>query len=81
MTGILAATDQPDLAKAFLAFTQTPAFQSAVPTTNWMYPATDIPLPEGFETARPEKSLLLSAEEAQAARDTALAEWQAALAQ
>lgn len=81
VTGVLAASDQPDLAKAFLAFTQTPGFQSAIPTTNWMYPASDIPLPEGFETARPEKSLLMSAEEAQAARAPALAEWQAALAQ
>lgn len=81
VTGILAASDQPDLARAFLAFTRTEAFQSVIPTTNWMYPATDIPLPEGFETARPEVSLLLSADEAQAARDPALAEWQAALAQ
>lgn len=81
VTGVLAASDQPELAQAFLAFTQTPGFQTAIPTTNWMYPATDIPLPEGFETARPGKSLLLSAEEAQAARDPALAEWQAALAQ
>ncbi len=81
VTGVLAATDQPDLAKAFLAFTQDPAFQAAIPTTNWMYPAAAIPLPDGFETARPDKSLLMTAEEAQAARDPALAEWQAALAQ
>jgi thiamine transport system substrate-binding protein len=80
VTGILAGTDQPELARAFLAFTQTPAFQSAIPETNWMYPAIALPLPEGFETARPETSLLLTADEAEAARDAALAEWQAALA-
>ena len=81
VAGVLAASDQPDLAKSFLAFTQTPEFQAVIPTTNWMYPAAEIPLPEGFETSRPETSLLLGAEEAQAARDPALAEWQAALAQ
>jgi thiamine transport system substrate-binding protein len=38
-------------------------------------------LPEGFETARPAVSLLLTADEAAAAKDAALAEWQAALSQ
>jgi thiamine transport system substrate-binding protein len=32
-------SDQPDLARAFLAFTQGPEFQAVIPTTNWMYPA------------------------------------------
>ena len=81
VSGILAGSDQPDLARAFLAFSQTPAFQEVIPQTNWMYPAGDVALPEGFETARPVASLLMSAEEAQAARAGALAEWQAALAQ
>jgi thiamine transport system substrate-binding protein len=81
VAGKLGATDQPALADAFLAFTQTAAFQSVIPTTNWMYPASDVPLPEGFETARPGVSLLMTADEAKAARDEALAEWQAALGQ
>ena len=76
----LAATDQPVLADAFLAFTQSAEFQALIPETNWMYPAGDVPLPEGFETARPVTSLLMTAQEAQAARGPALAEWQAALA-
>ncbi|VDC23237.1 thiamine ABC transporter substrate binding subunit [Pseudogemmobacter humi] len=76
---VLASSDQPGLARDFLAFTQSPAFQSVIPETNWMYPATEIPLPEGFETHRPETSLLLGAEDAQAIRAEALAEWQAAL--
>ncbi len=80
VTGILAATDQPELAKQFLAFTQSPAFQALIPTTNWMYPASATALPEGFEDRRPEKSLLLTADEAEAARGPALEEWQAALA-
>lgn len=77
----LAATDQPALADAFLAFTQSAEFQALIPETNWMYPAGDVPLPEGFETARPATSLLMTADEAAAARSAALAEWQAALAQ
>jgi len=81
VSGILAGSDQPDLARDFLAFSQTPAFQGVIPQTNWMYPAGEVALPEGFETARPEVSLLMSAGEAQAAREGALAEWQAALAQ
>ena len=80
VSGVLAASDQPELARAFLAFTQSPAFQSVIPETNWMYPAVETTLPQGFETARPETSLLLSADEAASLRDAALTEWQAALA-
>jgi thiamine transport system substrate-binding protein len=77
----LATTDQPQLADRFLAFIGSEAFQSVIPTTNWMYPATAAPVPEGFDTLiKPEKSLLLSAYEAAAVRDAALTEWQAALA-
>ena len=83
VAGKLAATDQPELADAFLAFIGTEAFQSVIPTTNWMYPAVTpaAGLPAGFETLiTPETSLLLTADEALAAREGALAEWQAALA-
>lgn len=82
VAGKLAATDQPALADQFLGFMLTDAFQSVIPQTNWMYPAVTpaAGLPDGFDAFRPAKSLLLSPEEAQAARDAALAEWQAALA-
>ena len=82
VAGKLAATDQPDLADQFLDFMLTDDFQSVIPQTNWMYPAVtpETGLPQGFDAFRPAKSLLLSPEEAQVARDPALAEWQAALA-
>jgi thiamine transport system substrate-binding protein len=82
VAGKLAATDQPELADKFLDFMLTDAFQSAIPQTNWMYPAVTpaAGLPEGFDSFHPAKSLLLSPDEAQAARDAALAEWQTALA-
>ncbi|NPD14279.1 thiamine ABC transporter substrate binding subunit [Xinfangfangia sp. D13-10-4-6] len=79
VAGLLASSKQPELAREFLTFTQSPAFQSVIPETNWMYPAASQTLPEGFETHRPAKSLLLGADEALEARATALTEWQAAL--
>ncbi|MFN4193655.1 MAG: thiamine ABC transporter substrate-binding protein, partial [Tabrizicola sp.] len=75
-------TDQPELADRFLSFMLTEAFQSAIPQTNWMYPAITpaAGLPEGFDAFRPARSLLMTPEEAQVARDPALGEWRAALA-
>lgn len=80
VAGKLAGTDQPELADRFMAFMLQPAFQTVIPTTNWMYPATEQVLPEGFDTLmQPTTSLLLSAEDAQAVRDLAVEEWRAAL--
>jgi thiamine transport system substrate-binding protein len=83
VAGMLAGSDQPELAKAFLDFMLSPEFQTVIPTTNWMYPAALDPaaLPEGFGTLiQPEVALLVAPEEAAAIRDQALATWQAALA-
>ncbi len=84
VAGKLAGSDQPELADQFLQFMVTDAFQSIIPTTNWMYPAVtpEAGLPDGFDTlVTPSKSLLLSPDEAAAARDGALAEWLDALSQ
>ncbi|MEM8630672.1 MAG: thiamine ABC transporter substrate binding subunit [Pseudomonadota bacterium] len=84
VAGKLAGTDQPELADAFLAFLASEAFQSVIPTTNWMYPAVTPAggLPEGYETLiQPETALLVPAAEAPEIRDAALAEWLNALAQ
>ncbi len=82
--GVLATADDPDLARSFLEFMISPAFQTVIPTTNWMYPAA-LPidqLPDGFETLiQPEQSLIFSPEDAAAVRDDALAVWQNALSQ
>ncbi|WP_420541552.1 thiamine ABC transporter substrate binding subunit [Rhodosalinus sediminis] len=82
VAGMLAGTDAPELAQDFLDFMTGPAFQSVIPTTNWMYPAVTPPegLPEGFDTLiRPEAALLFAPEEAAEIRDAALEEWRAAL--
>ncbi|ABD53247.1 thiamine ABC transporter substrate binding subunit [Jannaschia sp. CCS1] len=82
--GILQTADNPDLAQQFLDFMISPAFQTVIPETNWMYPAA-LPvdqLPEGFETLiQPETALIFTPEEAAAIRDDALATWQNALSQ
>ncbi|SFT93019.1 thiamine ABC transporter substrate binding subunit [Sedimentitalea nanhaiensis] len=80
----LANSDQPELAEAFLQFVVSDAFQSVIPTTNWMYPAVTPAggLPDGFETlVQPDKALLVPAAEAAGLRDEALAEWLSALSQ
>jgi thiamine transport system substrate-binding protein len=84
VAGALANSDQPELARDFLAFMMTDAFQSVIPTTNWMYPAVtpEAGLPEGFGTLTiPATTLLIPAAEAEAARDEALVEWLNALSQ
>lgn len=80
----LAATDVPALADQFMAFIVSDSFQSAIPTTNWMYPVVEPAggLPAGFETLiRPDQSLLLSSVDAAKLRDAAVEEWRAALSQ
>ncbi len=82
VAGKVASTDQPELADQFLQFMVTDAFQSVIPTTNWMYPAVTpaAGLPDGFDTLiAPDKALLLSPQDAAAMRDAALDEWLTAL--
>jgi thiamine transport system substrate-binding protein len=69
---------QPDLAKSFLQFLVSAEAQKVIPTTNYMYPVRDIgaALPPQFtELPKPEKSLLLSPEDAAANRDAWTKEW------
>jgi len=78
VAGKLAGSDQPELADQFLQFMVTDAFQSIIPTTNWMYPAVtpEGGLPDGLDTlATPGKSVLFSPDEAAAARDGAVGGW------
>lgn len=82
VAGMVAGTDQPDLAKRFLAYLVSEPAQSVIPTTNWMYPAVmpENGLPEGFGSLiQPDQSLLIAPGEVPATRDAALEEWRAAL--
>jgi thiamine transport system substrate-binding protein len=74
----LAHAREPALADKFLAFMLTPAFQSVIPTTNWMYPVTKLPegLPAGFAAPVPaDKTLLFSPEEVSRHRREWIDEW------
>ena len=78
----LAASEHQQLADEFLNFMVSEAFQSVIPTTNWMYPVVRpaAGLPEAFgDPANVRKVLLFGADQAGAARDEALEEWLSAL--
>lgn len=61
VAAMVAATDAPDLARAFLAFIPTRGFQDAIPTGNWMMPVIDLgaDLPAPFADAVPAGPTLL----------------------
>ncbi|WP_371156136.1 thiamine ABC transporter substrate binding subunit [Jannaschia sp. 2305UL9-9] len=80
--GQIAGTDQPELAQAFLDFILTEDFQSIIPEGNWSLPAKLDPakMPEGFAMLdMPDTALLFSSDEAEALRDTVVAEFEAGL--
>lgn len=80
VAGQLASSKQPELAKRFMHFILTPAFQSVIPTTNWMYPVTDVTLPEAYQQlTRPEKSLTFSAQDVADRRGQWIQAWQRAV--
>jgi thiamine transport system substrate-binding protein len=48
VAGLLKSAKNSYNAKLFLDFMLEPDFQNIIPLTNWMYTATDIPLPDSF---------------------------------
>ena len=84
VAGKLAASDQPELADKFLVFIGTEGFQSAIPETNWMYPAVTpkAGLPASFATLiQPKKTLMIPPADVPAVAKAAVEEWRAALSQ
>lgn len=80
--GLIASTDQPDLAGAFMDFVLTPEFQRTIPEGNWSMPAKLDPseLPEGFAgLPMPDVSILYPPAEAEALREQAVAAFEAGL--
>ena len=70
------------LTRKFLDFITTPAFQDAVPETNWMFPAaaTSAPLNPAFDDlVKPETTLALDAQEVAKNRAIWIEEWLAAM--
>ena len=83
VAGMLKTSKQPELAKKFLQFLVSPDFQKAIPQTNWMLPVIDGATPPEFATAapRPQKVLLLPADEVAQHRAAWIKEWLAAVGQ
>ena len=80
----IAGSAHADLAKSFLAFLISPDAQKVIPTTNYMYPVRDIGAdlpPEFTALPKPEKSLLLPADEAAKHRDDWIKAWVEAISQ
>lgn len=74
------ASKNQKLADEFMNFILSEEFQSAMPTGNWMYPVTDVALPQGFETLTlPSKALTFSADQVAENRKSWVREWQSAL--
>ncbi|HZH28807.1 MAG TPA: thiamine ABC transporter substrate binding subunit [Azospirillaceae bacterium] len=78
IAGATRTSKQPELARRFLAFVLSDAFQSAMPEGNWMYPA--VPprdgLPASFaDLIRPGKALLFTPEEVRANRRAFVDGW------
>jgi thiamine transport system substrate-binding protein len=70
------------LADQFMQFILNDAFQSAIPTGNWMYPVTSVALPAGFsQLVVPTKTLRFPAREIAKNRKRWIREWQTALTQ
>nr|WP_208091916.1 thiamine ABC transporter substrate binding subunit [Cronobacter turicensis] len=75
-----AASKQPALAEKFLKFMVSPAFQNAIPAGNWMYPVTNVTLPEGFNALiRPQTTLQFTSQDVAAQRAQWTSEWQRAV--
>ena len=80
VAAMLKNAPQPDLARQFMDFILDPAFQSVIPTTNWMYPAGKADLPDAFDgLIRPTGSLLYTPADVEANKSAWVDEWQRAL--
>lgn len=78
VAGLLKNAPEKELARQFLSFMITPAFQDTIPENNWMMPAaaTSTPLPEAFgKLVQPEKTFLMNPEEVAKNRKSWIDEW------
>jgi len=70
-------TQHAKLADKFLRFMLSDGFQSQIPTGNWMYPVTDIALPDGYQSLSiPTKALSYSAQKVTQSRKDWIKIWQ-----
>lgn len=82
VAGMLKGAKDKDLAKQFLKFMVSPAFQDVIPTTNWMMPAakTSQPLPDAFnKLVQPTKTFLMGSDQVAKNRQAWIDEWLTAM--
>lgn len=82
LAGLLKSSENKDLARQFLTFMMSPAFQNIIPTTNWMMPAAKMSekLPEPFDRlVKPQKTLIMDPAEVAKNRQAWIDEWLAAM--
>jgi thiamine transport system substrate-binding protein len=80
VAAMLKNAPQPELAQKFMDFILDDAFQSVIPSTNWMYPAGKTALPDAFDgLIVPAKSLSFTPEQVAGKKSAWVTEWQAAL--
>jgi thiamine transport system substrate-binding protein len=81
LAAVTASSAHPELARQFLAYLTGTAGQSAIPTTNWMFPVnSEAELPDAFgNLVQPDRTLAFSAAEAQANRKAWIGEWLAVM--
>ncbi|MBI4043074.1 MAG: thiamine ABC transporter substrate-binding protein [Deltaproteobacteria bacterium] len=79
--GIVASTDQLELARKFIDYLLSVSFQQYVPLHNYMFPVNrKTPLPEAFtKLPMPKKTILLPPEQVRQSLDRWFQEWRAAL--
>ena len=75
--GIVKGAPHPRLARKFIDFILSEAFQEEIPLTNWMYPVNpQVQTPDSFRLApEPKRSLQLPAEEIRGNRDRWIKAW------
>ncbi len=78
VAALVKGSQQPELARRFLAFVASPEFQKIIPTGNWMYPVIDLgdALPPAFAALpRPASALLFDPAEVAAKRKEWIDAW------
>jgi thiamine transport system substrate-binding protein len=74
--GIVAGTANRSTAEDFIDFVLSDAFQSEIPLTNWMYPVTDVELPESYTYApRPNTRVTFDPESVEGGVDAVIEDW------
>ncbi len=82
VAGLLKGAHDKDLARQFLKFMVSPAFQDIIPTTNWMMPVTKTsePLPDAFgKLVQPTRTFLMGSDEVAKNRQAWIDEWLTAM--